>query len=44
LQTARDKANAILDEDVLLQKPEHQRMLQLIRNVEVEKKVWGKIS
>jgi ATP-dependent DNA helicase RecG len=44
LQTARDKANAILDEDALLQKPEHQRMLQLIRNVEVEKKVWGKIS
>jgi ATP-dependent DNA helicase RecG len=44
LQTARDKANEILEKDALLQKPEHQRMLQLIRDVEVEKKVWGKIS
>ena len=44
LQTARDKANEILDEDALLQKPEHQRMLQLIHSLEQEKKVWGKIS
>jgi ATP-dependent DNA helicase RecG len=44
LQTARDKANEILDEDALLQKPEHQRMLQLITKVETTSKVWGKIS
>ncbi len=44
LQTARDKANELLEQDALLQKPEHQRLLQLIKNVELEKKVWGKIS
>jgi ATP-dependent DNA helicase RecG len=44
LQVARDKANELLDADAMLQKPEHQRLLQLINQSNKEAKIWGRIS
>ncbi|MEY2828862.1 MAG: hypothetical protein RIQ33_720 [Bacteroidota bacterium] len=44
LQVAREKANDLLDEDSMLQKPEHQRLLHLINQSNKETKVWGRIS